>query len=240
MTIKIEREAVLKVIGAPQSPHHHVVRSPCLTSITDRSDDIVYFKSCRDLQESLPWLEGNDCKRSCPNDDFPDLEDTDDETCTTVSSCADSTDLRLTSSSSSRGSTVSFAYPLVTEVKTRPRTRAEDVSSLFYSCEETQRFRRAYREERKTQHDEDEETISDIHNQETSVDNETCNPPTSPVKDHRISRVVVMHKDKLETFIDKTVLKQAPLNKVDGGDVKSASDTFFDNDNFWSGQITWY
>lgn len=38
---------------------------------------------------------------------------------------------------------------------------------------------------------------------------------------YRISRVVVLHDNKLETFVDN-----------------AAAD--FDNDSFWSGSITWY
>lgn len=40
---------------------------------------------------------------------------------------------------------------------------------------------------------------------------------------YRISRVVVLHDNKLETFVD---------------DAAAVAD--FDNDSFWSGSITWY
>ena len=49
---------------------------------------------------------------------------------------------------------------------------------------------------------------------------------------HRISRVVVLHNDKLETFFnpgDDVIKKDAPIG-----------DDFFDNDSFWSGSITWF
>jgi len=50
---------------------------------------------------------------------------------------------------------------------------------------------------------------------------------TSPSSQaYKISRVVVLHNDKLETFVDQN--KDA---EVDG---------FFDNDSFWSGSITWF
>jgi hypothetical protein len=49
-------------------------------------------------------------------------------------------------------------------------------------------------------------------------------PPGSQA--YRISRVVVLHNDKLETFVDQE--KEKNVND------------FFDNDSFWSGSITWY
>ena len=44
---------------------------------------------------------------------------------------------------------------------------------------------------------------------------------------HNISRVVVLHNDKIETFGDTGLSNSVP-------------DDFFDNDSFWSGSITWY
>jgi len=85
------------------------------------------------------------------------------------------------------------------------------------------RFRQEYRLEKKL--------LSEL-----SLDPETCPVDekdlsamvaTSPSSHaYRISRVVVLHNDKLETFVDQK--KDA---EVDG---------FFDNDSFWSGSITWY
>jgi hypothetical protein len=49
---------------------------------------------------------------------------------------------------------------------------------------------------------------------------------------HRISRVVVLHNDKLETFLNPDA--EVRHNKTPVGD------DFFDNDSFWSGSITWY
>jgi hypothetical protein len=45
---------------------------------------------------------------------------------------------------------------------------------------------------------------------------------------HHISRVVVLHNDKIETFGNPEHQSQ------------SNPDDFFDNDSFWSGSITWY
>jgi len=246
MTIRIEREAILKVIGVPHSPKH-VVSSTCLSSISEPADDVVLLSQCGSSREI--WF-GDDriekivCTES--SEDFPiSLKEVDDDTCTTVSSCTESTEVSSTSSTS-RGSSVSFCSPLVTAVKTRPRTRDEDVSCLYYSCEEIQSFRQAYREERKA----DEATTSKNsnpcnNNSNRFLDNEK-NIPTIP--GHRISRVVVKHNNKHEMFIDEELSKLLdidpsklqPLNTFNGEEVKTASDDFFDNDNFWSGQITWY
>jgi len=169
-------------------------------------------------------------------DNLPELDYTDDD-CTTVSSC---------SSGKSARATVTFASVLVTEIRTRPRTRPEDVAALFYSCEETQRFRQEYRHERRGVQDEDlaassganeAKTVTLFNDNSRTIDNQD---ETASTAGHRISRVVVMHEDTLETFIDKDMaLIQSSLSSG-GGDVTTASDAFFDNDRFWSGQITWY
>ena len=52
----------------------------------------------------------------------------------------------------------------------------------------------------------------------------SCSQPTGR---HSISRVVVLHNDKLKTFY-------TPPSP------QSCTDDFFDNDSFWSGSITWY
>ena len=56
---------------------------------------------------------------------------------------------------------------------------------------------------------------------------------------YRISRFVVLHNDKLETFVDNDIGSKSC------GEDKSvleqqADDFSFDNDSFWSGSITWY
>jgi hypothetical protein len=80
--------------------------------------------------------------------------------------------------------------------------------------------------------------------------------PGSPPA-YRISRVVVLHENKLETFVDEsqfctkaatTTTKGPSLcssvvltnnNDTDCHNNKNVDD-FFDNDSFWSGSITWY
>ena len=87
------------------------------------------------------------------------------------------------------------------------------------------RFRQEYRLEKKL--------LSEL-----SIDPETCSVDEKDLSAmvatepsghaYRISRVVVRHDNKLETFVDQT--------KEEESDV----DGFFDNDSFWSGSITWY
>jgi len=132
----------------------------------------------------------------------------------------------------------------VTEVRTRPRTRPEDVSALFYSCEETQRFRQEYRHERSDVNDDETTPSEPAPAQSVPLFNDNCGIGTKDellsCTGHRISRVVVMHEDTLETFVDKDMaLHSAPIS-LGIGDVTAANDDFFDTDRFWSGQITWY
>jgi hypothetical protein len=104
-------------------------------------------------------------------------------------------------------------------------------------------FRQEYRLERKVLN-------------ELSIDPETfpgdeeelCNlvaPSSSPLGNgrHGISRVVVLHNDKLETFFNNPAAEDAvavpmSLRSEDSADEESAN--FFDNDSFWSGSLTWY
>lgn len=49
-----------------------------------------------------------------------------------------------------------------------------------------------------------------------------------------ISRVVVLHNNILETYNDELFCSSS------GGRLKEEEETFFDNDSFWTGSITWY
>lgn len=82
--------------------------------------------------------------------------------------------------------------------------------------------------------------------QQRSCQLSSYSPPLCqlPASRHRISRVVVLHEDKLETFFnDPTESRkqhlepQQPLHHEPQQDGDS---DFFDNDSFWSGSITWY
>lgn len=92
------------------------------------------------------------------------------------------------------------------------------------------RFRQEYRLERKVLSD----LSIDVDNH--SLDNEELSNLIATSKfesssRHRISRVVVMHNDKLETFVTPKALSSAK---------EPFSGDFFDNDSFWSGSLTWY
>jgi hypothetical protein len=122
---------------------------------------------------------------------------------------------------------VSFAEDLVTDEWVRPFTPKEELPELFYTTEETQKFRQEYRLERKLLSelsiDPDNFPVDDTEEFSALVAS-SC---TQPAGRHSISRVVVLHNDKLETFFTPP----SPQKR---------SDVFFDNDSFWSGSITWY
>jgi len=86
--------------------------------------------------------------------------------------------------------------------------------SLYY------RFRSEYRLERKLLAELDVDPSS--HQEELSG-----LFATNDQGRHNISRVVVLHNDKIETFCNPEQAESSP-------------DDFFDNDSFWSGSITWY
>lgn len=177
------------------------------------------------------------CSSSSDLWSVPSLEETDDDC--TVSSCSTVTSLSSSGRSSLRGSKgVSFSSTLVTEVWTRPRTLLEDVSGLFYSCEETLRFRQEYRQERKMKSHDLE--YSEANNTELDVTNSSLQlVPSSQGHDpnsqlsgtadtsyssndefcnsnhHRISRVVVQHHNTSETYIDQGHLGLLPATLLD-------------------------
>jgi hypothetical protein len=54
---------------------------------------------------------------------------------------------------------------------------------------------------------------------------------------HYISRVVILHDDKIETFRNpEDSIKTDSISNV----LEQNTDDFFDNDSFWSGSLTWY
>lgn len=133
-------------------------------------------------------------------------------------------DCSLTSSSCSELSespTKGVSFSGDDEVNIVERLYPQDcLGDYFYSCEDTQRFRQEYRLERKVIAELDldvsllQDDLTDLFSQSAS-------------KRHHISRVVVLHNDKIETFCN-------PESS------RSNIDDFFDNDCFWSGSITWY
>jgi len=134
MTIKIEREAMVCVVGALLSPlsSNYPVSLPLSSNGESATASSVSW---------LNWDQSHVDAIGKPNETelygsshmhLPELEDTDDEESTIASSVS-------SFSASDAPRSVSFCEPLVTDIRTRPRTEPEDVRTLFYSYEETQR-----------------------------------------------------------------------------------------------------
>lgn len=131
MTIRVEREALLRVINTSQSSSIDATNStttslsskPCNPCIREE-DEFVIVDSVPTKEFYSDLIPG-----STGDDDLASL-------CTlstsSVSSCDSSTDVSTTERR------VTFATQLVTDVWTRERTLPEDVSNLFYSAVETQ------------------------------------------------------------------------------------------------------
>ena len=122
------------------------------------------------------------------------------------------------------------------------RIRWHHVHLAFLSS----RFRQEYREERRlrAQEESDTETSDASTSGESGPDKSIWDGCTGQdidqsSRNHRISRVVILHKNTLETFFDEKMNNSNPSDPHPGK-CKMASDDFFDNDSFWSGQITWY
>jgi hypothetical protein len=127
MTIKVEREALLRVLSRqPSSPSSY----PCdQTPLSDDGEFVLVdlpkpfmvdedSSSCYVLQTSSNAYGDNDDRSLC-----------------TVSTDSLSTD----SDDNSIDRRVTFSTTLVTDEWTRPWTPREEVADLFYSTEETQR-----------------------------------------------------------------------------------------------------
>ena len=103
------------------------------------------------------------------------------------------------------------------------------------------RFRQEYRLERKLATDLsiDPERFSE-ENDELQLSNIIATASSQPCSRHHISRVVVLHNDKLETFHsdDNDNCLDNLFREEDASNPNTACD--FDNDSFWSGSLTWY
>jgi hypothetical protein len=96
------------------------------------------------------------------------------------------------------------------------------------------RFRQEYRLERKVLNELSIDPATfPVENEELSDLISMAPNGESPEGRHNISRVVVLHNNKLETFFTpaEVVKPKVPLH---------VSGDFFDNDSFWSGSLTWY
>ena len=117
MTIKVEREALLRVLSREPSGF-----SSCEPpTIADDGEFVL-------VDIPKPFM-GEDCY----------VKSLRGPTCDDQSLCTLSTDSFSDDSTASVERRVTFATPLVTDEWTRPWTPREDVADLFYSSEETQR-----------------------------------------------------------------------------------------------------
>lgn len=93
------------------------------------------------------------------------------------------------------------------------------------------RFRQDYKKERKLllEMSLDYSTVN-----EEQLERLSSSP--SPSSKHLISRVVVLHNNKLETFFTKV---QAPSSHASILDLEAARQPF-DNEAFWNGSITFW
>jgi hypothetical protein len=124
MTIRVEREALLRVISRAPSPPSSSLKRPLIQQPEDEEFVVV----------ELP-----DTKYSFFYDDLIPGSTDDDQ----ASLCSLSTDSVTTSTTSAttladEQRRVSFAPDLVTAVWTREKTLPEDISLLYYSSQETQ------------------------------------------------------------------------------------------------------
>eukprot|EP00539_Tryblionella_compressa_P015223 CAMPEP_0178833428 /NCGR_PEP_ID=MMETSP0746-20121128/10546_1 /TAXON_ID=913974 /ORGANISM="Nitzschia punctata, Strain CCMP561" /LENGTH=235 /DNA_ID=CAMNT_0020495851 /DNA_START=1113 /DNA_END=1817 /DNA_ORIENTATION=- len=235
MTIRVEREALLRVISrapsAPSSPSSSS-SSPCGPLIQPEDDEFVIVELPQKPFKGDGFFY---------DDLIPASTDDDDQ----ASLCSLSTDSDSSYSSGDTTTTidrprVSFAPDLVTDVWTRDKTLPEDVSMLYYSSQETQTFRQEYRLERKVLNElsidpetfpVDEEELSNL-----VAASSATSPSSSGSSRHRISRVVVLHNDKLETFFNPVEDEQEQAAEEQSvmfnGGATGAGD-FFDNDSFW-------
>ena len=133
MTIRVEREALLRVISrapssssnAQQQQQH---QGPLIQQKQQPQDDEFVIVELPQEKDGSFFCYDVDCIPT-------DIDDEDDQ----ASVCSLSTDsYSSTSSSSTVDRRVSFASTLITDVWTREKTLPEDVSSLYYSSQETQ------------------------------------------------------------------------------------------------------
>ncbi|KAG7352085.1 hypothetical protein IV203_008133 [Nitzschia inconspicua] len=256
MTIKIERDAFLRVITR---------KGPLIEKAQQQQRDEEEF-----IVVTLPSKDD-----FFYNDLIPVSADDDDDQASLLSLSTDSSSTSSgTAEDDAQERRVTFAEDLVTDVFTRERTLPEEVPRLFYTSMETQTFRQQYRFERKVINelsiDPEAFPEEELHNFLSKATVTSPNslavsknaPLSSPLSSsrHHISHVVVLHNDKLETFFHQGVEEEEekheddllaslvspavspePLSStVPFAPTSSSSDDFFDSDSFWTGSLTWY
>lgn len=121
MTIKVEREALLCVLS--HLPSHQGPSIPY--------DEYVTVSCDKDSSSGI--YIGEQDYFCTSTDSYVKCTSSFDDDCTVTTATSSS------ASSLDEDKRVSFADPLVTEVFTRPRTQREEIPTLFYSVDETQR-----------------------------------------------------------------------------------------------------
>lgn len=221
MTILVERESLIALVGASNSKQIESGVNPAVVDAVPKHDT-----------KEPPILDYDDEESSRPS------------LCSTLSSssitsfdsdCDDSSFTIIEHSDCQRTTKgVSFAPQLVTDVWTRERTAPEDIPNLFYSGWETQEFRREYHFEKRLLRELsiDPETLPVGGHEELSnlvAETNSKNRNYSSYGDYSISRVVISHNNKLESFSTGSCADDSRDDVCD-----------FDSDSFWSGSLTWY
>eukprot|EP00594_Rhizosolenia_setigera_P017881 CAMPEP_0178960338 /NCGR_PEP_ID=MMETSP0789-20121207/12907_1 /TAXON_ID=3005 /ORGANISM="Rhizosolenia setigera, Strain CCMP 1694" /LENGTH=254 /DNA_ID=CAMNT_0020643673 /DNA_START=113 /DNA_END=877 /DNA_ORIENTATION=+ len=144
---------------------------------------------------------------------------------------------------------VSFVWPIVTSVKTRPRTRTQDVSKLFYSSQETTQFRQDYyaflENGGSDEVDSEEESLS-LSNKNKSLDNDD----SVDEQDHyvhkakrvrrAVSKVVVSHNGSTREYFQPSPCLSPTDHSVFSSSAAAEEEFCFDSPEFWNGTLTWY
>ena len=130
MTIRIEREALLRVISTSPPPPSSTpfALSSCNPCIRDEDELVIV-----DSMPTKPLQERNFFYRELTEDDDQA------SVCTLSTSSVSSYDSSCDISTIDRR--VTFAAQLVTDVWTREKTLPEDISNLYYSSQQTQTVR---------------------------------------------------------------------------------------------------
>jgi hypothetical protein len=139
MTIRIERQALLRVISArpSQQQQQSLIKNEPPISITEQDDEMIEDEfvviDLPPLQQKQKPLTAASASRARTTHDDDDSQTS--AISSVLSEELDDDDDDEVSVCSSTKSRVSFSDELVTDVWTRPYTPTEDVPSLFYSSD---------------------------------------------------------------------------------------------------------
>ena len=124
----------------------------------------------------------------------------------------------------SRGSSVRFATHLVSAVYIRPRTPLDQRAKLFYSRSDEIRFRE------EAAYANDDDWLDQLEEDSLPDENAYSSPPPQQQR-YSISKAVVVFGSTTRTYGGGCAVEAALENNE-----KAFS---FDDDAFWSGQLTW-